>query len=343
MTKFVSAVVAVALAAGTAAAQSPAPGELPLTNYLEKRVPEELAAEGKLLSRQNLALKVDQAGGVLIVSLVALDTGRVAASTKVDQVPPDREAAVASITHIAADLVIQLAGRPMISEDAQAVLDAQQRGLDEERKARQQDRAVAEEREVASMKFQKEMIRFTATYSLYATKDSAALVRSWVPYRGELEQHLEAHDFYNLVGRPDLVEAYDHRRNLMIGWYVAGAALIVTGGVLFAQIATVPDCELGDPDFGGCIKSRGDERTQWALAGLGVATLGIGAGMIGTWYRSRPHPITEDEAKSLAAAYNDGLRRNYGLPIVKRPLLRDVRIAPFLASSEGGLSLAGRF
>jgi hypothetical protein len=58
-----------------------------------------------------------------------------------------------------------------------------------------------------------------------------------------------------------------------------------------------------------------------------------------------PHPITENEAKSLADGYNQRLQRELGLPVaVREPLLRDVKLTPFLARSDtGGLALSARF
>ena len=42
-----------------------------------------------MLSRRNLSLQIERVGDNLLVSLVDLNTGRVAASTKVDQLPAD--------------------------------------------------------------------------------------------------------------------------------------------------------------------------------------------------------------------------------------------------------------
>ncbi len=83
-----------------------------LATFLEIRVPEELAAEGLLLSRQGLSLQIEPVGDKLLVSLIDRVTGRVVASTKIDQPPRDREAAVASVTEVAAGLVTQYAGTP---------------------------------------------------------------------------------------------------------------------------------------------------------------------------------------------------------------------------------------
>src|SRR5262245_20469151 len=99
MTRTLLAAVLLASVSATAAAQ---PVEIDL---LAKRVPDELAAEGHVLSRMNLTLKLEMAADKLMVSLVDLTTGRVAASTVIEQLPGDREAQVASVTQVAGDLV----------------------------------------------------------------------------------------------------------------------------------------------------------------------------------------------------------------------------------------------
>ena len=88
----------------------------PLAAFLEARVPDELAAEGLVLSRRNLALQIEPVGDKLLVSLIDLVTGRVVASTKLDNPPRDREAAVASVTQVAAALVTQYSGTPAPSQ-----------------------------------------------------------------------------------------------------------------------------------------------------------------------------------------------------------------------------------
>jgi hypothetical protein len=77
------------------------------------------------------------------------------------------------------------------------------------------------------------------------------------------------------------------------------------------------------------------------LIAIGIGTIGLG---VGVWYQFHPHPIDENAAKSLADAYNQGLRRQLGLPVAsRRPLLRGVRLAPYVAAHQGGLGLSARF
>src|SRR5678815_784691 len=69
-----------------------------LAALLEQRVPQELAAEGVVLARLGVALDVELVGDRCVVSLVDQTTHRASASTKIDALPADTEAAVALVT-----------------------------------------------------------------------------------------------------------------------------------------------------------------------------------------------------------------------------------------------------
>lgn len=65
---------------------------------------------------------------------------------------------------------------------------------------------------------------------------------------------------------------------------------------------------------------------------------------IGFYYYYHPPPISENDAKALAEAYNQRLRRELGLPVVtRRPLLHDLKLTPFVARGDAGLTLGARF
>jgi len=97
--------------ASTAAAQAPGQAEPMSAQFLEQRVNDELESEGVVLSNHNLGLKVEQLADKWLVALVELTTGRVADSTRIDQLPADREAAVAVITNVVETLEAQVLGR----------------------------------------------------------------------------------------------------------------------------------------------------------------------------------------------------------------------------------------
>jgi hypothetical protein len=299
-----------------------------ITTFLEKRIPEELATEGVVLSRANLALKVEQVGDKLLVSLVDLSTGRVAASTKIDQVPADRDAAVASVTHVAAELAAQAMQRP-IAPPAPPPEDPARR-------------------DVGELRFSREALWFPLEPG---TTDGPLESHRWRVFQGEGGDQIDPIDFYRRVGREDLVEGYLHRRRVAITAGVASGLAFLTAGALLVKMATTsgPDCPASLPfdQFDACIKTdektREDARSTYLppIAVLTAASI-VGFGIMG-WYGMHAQPISEREAKSLADQYNQSLRRNLGLPVVDRRRLRDIQIAPFVSGHDGGLVLGARF
>jgi hypothetical protein len=319
---------------GMAAAQAPGQVERVSAPFLEKRVPEELATEGVVLSRRNLALQVEQLGDRWLVSLVDLTTGRVVASTKVDVLPADREAAVAAMTHVVSDLAAQVVGRAEPPPPPAAAPPPPPVVID--------DRAEREQREIAELKFRRQALRFGNTVVVTATGSVVSVSRRWSVHQGDLDQELEPEEFYAKVGRPDLGEVYASHRRLMIGGYTVSIAAIVVGGAL--AIGLRQDCVVGQPfdEFQRCEDSNTQTFTTALIAGTSVGLVALGVGL---WYQWHLHPITENEAKGLADVYNQRLRRDLGLPVVRRePVLRDVTLAPFIARGEvRGLALSARF
>jgi hypothetical protein len=314
------AVVIVLLVVGAGAARAQGDGEEPpIAAVLEQRVPEELAAEGVMLARRSLALQVEQVGTKLLVSLVDRTTGRVAASTKIDRLPADRDAAVATATHVVAELVAEIAARtapapPPVPAPAPA--------------EPHDDRAV---RGAAELRFRREAIGFDAEYTVYLHTTPERVVagstRRWYPYRGELRTRLEPVEFYKLIGRGDLVEEYRRRRQLMLGLTWGGTALALGSAVL--GVASLDDS--------GAISRLGAA----AVVGLGA---GLSAIAIGRWLHHRPQPIDENEAKSLAEQYNARLRRRLGLSVAAHAhRRRDVVLAPYIGARDAGLVAAARF
>lgn len=292
-------------------AQAPGQAEPATAPFLEKRIPDELASEGLVLSRRNLALQVEQLGDRWLVSLVDLTTHRVAASTKVDTLPADREAAVAAMTHVVAELAEQITGP---REPAPAAPPPAAPAPD--------DRA---QREVAELKYQRQAIRFS---KLVLVNGEGGMVvnsgdsRHWSTYQGELDQQMAPAAFYQAVGRPELTEVYESRRQKMYISFGVGSAAIL-GGFAWGWSQGLTD--------------------NHALP-LMVTGVGFAASVLGIHYAQTPHGITENEAKTLADAYNQKLRRELGLPVVSQaPRLRDVKITPYLGEHDGGLVIAARF
>ncbi|MEO7733375.1 MAG: hypothetical protein ABIY55_20605 [Kofleriaceae bacterium] len=300
--------------AHAAAAQAPGQVEPATASFLEKRVPEELASEGVVLSRNNLGLKLEQVGPQWLVSLVDLSTARIAASTKLDVLPPDREAAVATMTHVVAELATQIVGRaehpPAPSAPSAAPPPS------------------STEHEVAELKFKRQSIRFGTAFLVgNGSFEQVESGRGWRAFQGDLNEAMTAEQFYTAVGRPELIQGYNQRRTL-------GTVALVVGGVgLAAAFALSFSSGADDPDFGRNVDIA-----------IGVGAVCIGVTIIGIHYRGHAHPIDAQEAKALADAYNQGLRRQLGLPVAARqPVLRDVKIAPFATGTTGGLALSARF
>jgi hypothetical protein len=323
--------------AAPAAAQQPSATDLSIAAFLEKRVPEELASEGVVLSRHNLTLKVEMLGDKLLLSLVDLSTGRAVASTKVDQIPPDRDAAVASVTHVAADLAGQIVRR-----GASPPAAATPPPVDE--------RAERQAREVAELRFHKQAIRFGEAWDLSYTKNGGLSARRrWLAYQGESDQVLEATDFYKEVGRPDLADDYNHRKHIAYGGMIVGGLGVIAGGVMLYKFALAPldPCSIDLPaeQYGACVTGALDkherERSQYVKPMLIVSGVSIAAMLVGLWYAVNVHPISENEAKGLADKHNQNLRKNLGLPVARR--LHDIKLVPYASAGDSGLALAGRF
>jgi len=301
----------------TARAQAPGSPE-PLASFLEHRVSEELAAEGIVLSRRGLMLHVETASDGLVVSLVEVSTQHVEASAKLAAVPVDREAAVTSTTRVVASLVAQ--GAPSAP--------------------------VADPQAVAELQFRRDAIRFGDDYHISVSQYGGSVHREWFAVHGELDQRLDPEEFYRLVDRPDLVDEYNHRHNIMVGGVVVGGVAIAASMVaLYAMHPTLDNgaCS-SQPTFTAsqmcedAAQAKYDDENRSALLvtyGLvGVSAVGFG---VAAWYHYHPHPISENEAKQLAEQHNQALRRTLGLPVA------DVQITPVATPASGGVALSGRF
>ncbi len=312
-----AALVLVGVAAA-AHAQPSASEEVPaLATVLEQRVPEELAAEGVVLSRRNLRLEIEQIGGKLLISVVDITLGRTVASTKLDEIPGDREAAVATVTHLVAELVRQTLGHTPDAPPAIAIID---------------DRAERERRDIAELQYRQQALRFGAGYVGENSVTSAALIgapdsRRWSVYRGDLDHELTREDFYRVIERPDLLKDLRTRRDntKMLRGMAWLSGMVSAVGTVFLVRGAV---------------ENGDVNTGWGIASLGGLVASATFAMVASHRAASPHPIPLSEAKSLADAYNRRLRGQLGLPTASsRPPIRELR----LSAGPGGLALGGTF
>jgi len=88
------------------------------------------------------------------------------------------------------------------------------------------------------------------------------------------------------------------------------------------------------------ISAIGDHVASRASA-IGLGSVAVG---VGTFHYQHPQPIGEDDARALADAYNQRLRRRLGLPPApRRALLRDVTLTPYAAGRAAGAVVGARF
>jgi hypothetical protein len=372
MKRVALAVVMVTGLTGTAAAQAPgqipaqpapaqsipapAPGQVApaaavgvSSTFLEKRVPDELAAEGVVLSRRNLGVRIEQIGERWLVSLADLTTGRIAASTSLDALPRDREAAVAAMTHVVAELATQVVGRneppppPPPPAESSDMSPFERMRLDQQ--AERAERAEHERQAAAKLAFDRQLIRFTRSYDPDAHDPRGERVR-WTAYRGAPGQALDPKLFYREVGRPDLAASYDARRNIMIVSFVGtGLAFVGAYAWLFYNLKQNLDEErrcldLPFDQHASCLEGVGGPSytEPLVMAALGGVALGTGI-----YYALHRQPISETEARTLAAEYNRRLGTRGVPPVPTTSLLHDVRIAPYAGTHGAGLALGARF
>jgi hypothetical protein len=298
----ITVIACVVAAAGAAHAQAPSPAAS-TTLFFEQRVSDELATEGIVLSRKNLRLQIEEVDGKLVVSIVERTTGRALASTTVDTAPVEREAAVAMLMQIAADLVDQIG-------DGTSEAPAQ---------APSRVTADAGARNAAELGFQRSAIRFGKKYG------------QWVTYQGN--QELSPEQFYSDVGRPDLAEAYRHRHRIAVVGDIAGAVGLLGGLVLIVAN--------NDPHATRSIAERHPTETMIVEAGEVVGLIGIGlwswyAGHPHPIDERDAKALADAYNQHLRADLMLPVARS-------EPLMRDLQLAPVVTADNYGLALGGRF
>jgi hypothetical protein len=324
--------------AGSAAAQSePAIAPAQTESAIESELQSQLAraAEGVRLSRYHLGVLVEPRATRWVVSLVDLTTGRIAVSTELDSLPPDRDEAVAVMLRAVVDLDARVTGRPHPPEPAPPLerRDAPPGPLSSEEQAERARRQAAE------LVFRHHALRFGPSYELSGQPTSGG--QGWQVFRGRADEELDALAFYQALGRDDLADAYLQRHTLMIGGYVASGLAFAAAGLLAVRKSDYSACGSQlDPDaYQRCWNAHTLSLTPAVIA----AGFGLVATAFASYFYRNPHPIDEYDAKALADAYNQRLRRQLGLPVaIRRPIVRDLALAPYAAGRDAGLALTGR-
>jgi hypothetical protein len=195
------------------------------------------------------------------------------------------------------------------------------------------------QRGTAERVFRRSALRFGPSYEFGAQHTSFGSMK-WYAFRGDADQDLPALAFYDTVGRADLADAYRRRHALMVGGYAAaGLAFGVGAALILFSRGDLATCNgLQGDAFDRCVDDNHSLTRVVVAAGIGLV-----AGAFGTYFYRNPHPIDENDAKALADAYNQRLRRQLGLPIAQRaPLLHDVALAPTITAGGAVLSVGGR-
>jgi hypothetical protein len=307
-TRLLAALIVAGLATSSAAQTPP----VALDVFLEQRVAEELAADGTLLSRLGVALDVEIVGDKTLVSLVDPATRRAIASTKLDTLPADREAAVATVVQIVSNLTSQLS---QTTSTAVAMKSA----LEDERKHR-------ERKELAEAAYYRDAIHFGDHSTVRSYGSIVTTQLQSVPYRGD--RRLTPLEMFELTDRQDLVERYRDRHRVGVGTLLASLGSFCVGGYLV---------------FSGDLESSSPTRRQ--KIGLGFWGAGFIFGFVGIYYIARSNPLSEGEMHDVAEAYNGKLRVKHGLPALSaRPKrIQDVSLVPYADDNGGGFALTGRF
>jgi hypothetical protein len=306
----------------------------PLDRFLEQRVAEELAADGTILSRLGVALEIEQVGDHLLVSLVDPATRRTVASTKVDNVPADREAAVASVTQVVANLTTQLSTKPSS-------------GAGEVKAALEQDREDRRAKEAAEFHYKQEAISFGDLYiATTSSSGSTSVSHSMLPYKGG--RQLTPEEFFVEVGRQDLADTFHHRT--VVGWTGIGIGTAIILGSSIYMVAAMPEdnCDVGSSTFDTCFAKHEADTSRHFKVSLAIGGGGLLVGLVGYYYMLTRNPASKNEIYDMADAHNAKLRQKYNMPGATsaasfRPHLQDVAIAPYATGDGAGLAVAGRF
>jgi hypothetical protein len=180
----------------------------------------------------------------------------------------------------------------------------------------------------------------------------AVVSQRTIPYVGKFKKPLEGDALYKLVGRKDLVQAYQDKMNTKTFVSVLGGAALLGGGILSVAAigAKDEDCDVFSDSFDACFERNRQSfkgRTATTLLGIGIS--GVGIGVLSWGLMMSPHPVTPSEARELADGYNKQLKGNLGLSEDGTPVTPaatptiQARLSPVLGLHGAGLRLSGTF
>jgi hypothetical protein len=163
-------------------------------------------------------------------------------------------------------------------------------------------------------------------------------------FRGQRGEEVESPEFFEMVGRDDLAASYWRRHMVMTGSYVVAVAGFATAAILTIENQSpITECQAEQGDEGQICLQKKKRTVVPIVVALAAGLVGVG---VGTYLYRHPQPIDEDDARSLADAYNQRLRGALRLGAARSdpgPRLRDVALVPYVDRSDAGLVLGGRF
>jgi hypothetical protein len=297
--------------------------EPPGSRSLEERVTAALVTRGIALAQRNLGLQIEQIGGMWLVSLVDLTTGRAEAADQVAALPADRDAAVVTVTSVVSDLEQQVPER-----GERAATQIHQASRPAALAPPSSDSALTDEQlqlRDAELRYGRESLHFMTIPDSSSASGELSAHGGWGVFQGHPSKGvLDPRAFFRVAGRDDLARAYSSQPTAATVSFVLGIASVAAACILLSI------SDDGEP---------GMHRPGWlALAG-GTAGLAIGA------YLDRPpYSVLENEAKALVADYNKRLRTRLGLPAVRRlQLILDMTLTQHAIQQHRGLALKMRF
>jgi hypothetical protein len=178
----------------------------------------------------------------------------------------------------------------------------------------------------------------------FSTTGRVDIHRELHAMRGERREDIDGPAFYELVGRPDLADAYRTRRKVRIAGLVTsgvGAAVAVYGLVSFATAEDhTAACDWERPDYHDCFKAGMDADHAETMGNIRTIGVGMGIAVVGglVWRFVAKDPVDNDTRRGLAAVYNRELRERLGIPEVSR-----VEVNPYASASGGGIAITGQF
>jgi hypothetical protein len=166
------------------------------------------------------------------------------------------------------------------------------------------------------------------------------------PYQGKYRRPLPDDEFYRVIGRDDLVAAYQSNRSKRTAIIAAGVAIGVGVPLIAYLTRSQKSCPpLGDPGWWDCTDSNSSADLR---AGM-ISVAGLATGLVVAWIgvaSVQLHPVDGAEGRRLGDEYNKKLKARLGLahaPAERSAAEPGVEIALLPVRGGGMVGLAVTF